>query len=125
MIPSDESDVIQKYLQDYMTLLGNKIDQYKNELNAQLSSYPRVLPSLEIIDQQLKEFVRLHHCDLLRKVNYQIAQLNTTILIHRFSQQLSSFNLTTTQVLSHISNRILFTLHLFCVCLFRMKSSLV
>ncbi len=82
-----------------MTLLGIKIDEYQNELNTQISSCPATLPSLQIIDKRLKEFVRLHHCDLLRKVNYQIVRLNTTILIHRFSQQLSSFSLTTTQVL--------------------------
>ena len=113
VIPSNESDVIQKYLQHYVTLLANKINEYQNQLNTQKSSCPATLPSPEIFDKQLKEFVRLHHCDLLRKVNYQIGQLNTKILIQRFSQQLSSFNLTTTQVLSSISNRILVTLHLF------------
>ena len=86
-----------------MTLLENKIHEYENQLHTQISSCPATLPSLEIIDKHLKEFVRLHHCDLLRKVNYQICQLNTNILIHRFSRQLSSFHLTTTQVLASIS----------------------
>ena len=42
----------------------------------QLKSCPSTLPhSLEIIDQKLKEFVRLHHLDLLRTINYQIMQI--------------------------------------------------
>ena len=53
---------------------------------------------LEIIDSRLKEFVRLHHLDLLRKINYQISKLNSNIHIEKFSKQLSSFHLTAKQV---------------------------
>lgn len=98
LIPSNEPEMIQKYLQDYVSLLQNKIDQYQNELNSQLSSHPTTLPSPQFIDIQLKEFVRLHHCDLLRAVKYQIAELNTTVSLSHLSKYLGTFELTSKQV---------------------------
>jgi hypothetical protein len=79
-------------------LLQNKIDQFTTELKAQSSTCPSTLHPLEIIDQKLKEFVRLHHLDLLRTINYQISKLNSNILIKKFSKQLSTFRLTAKQV---------------------------
>ena len=65
----------------------------------QSSTCPAKLSSsLEIIDQKLKEFVRLHHLDLLRTINYQINKLNSNIHIKSLSKQLLSFNLTMRQV---------------------------
>jgi len=91
--------MIQKYLQDYLILLHNKVDQYTNELRIQSTSCPSTLPhSLERIDSRLKEFIRLHHLDILRKINYQISKLNSKIHIEKFSKQLSSFHLTAKQV---------------------------
>ncbi len=81
-----------------MLLLQNKIDQFTAELMAQSSTCPSTLHPLEIIDQRLKEFVRLHHLDLLRAVNYQIYKLNSNTLIKKFSKQLSTFRLTPKQV---------------------------
>jgi hypothetical protein len=64
----------------------------------QTTECPSTLPRLEIIDPKLKEFVRLHHLDLLRTINYQISKSSSHILIEQFSKQLSSFHLTTKQV---------------------------
>jgi hypothetical protein len=95
---SNEPNIIQKYLADYLLLLQNKIDQFTAELMAQSSTCPSTLPTLKIMDQRLKEFVRLHHLDLLRTINYQISKLNSNILIKKFSKQLSTFRLTEKQV---------------------------
>ena len=65
IVPSSEPAIIQEYLRDYLISLQNKIDQYKTDLSTQIVSYPTTLPSLEIMDERLTEFVRLHHCDLL------------------------------------------------------------
>ncbi len=82
-----------------MALLWKQIDQSTTDLMTQSTSCPSTLPhSLEIIDSKLKEFVRLHHFDLLRTVNYQIYKLNSHIHITKLSKQLSSFRLTTKQV---------------------------
>jgi hypothetical protein len=93
IIQSNEPNTIQKYLEDYLILLRKKIGQYTSE-----SITESTLPRLERIDSRLKEFVRLHHLDLLRTINYQISKLNSHILIEQFSKQLSSFRLTTKQV---------------------------
>jgi hypothetical protein len=85
IIQSNEHSVIRKYLEDYLILLRKKIDQYTTELRTQSTSYPLTLPRLEIIDSRLKQFVRLHHLDLLRKINYQIFKLNSNIYIYKNS----------------------------------------
>ncbi|CAF1462144.1 unnamed protein product [Didymodactylos carnosus] len=51
------------------------------------------LPINEIIDKRLKEFVCLHHIDLLRKINYQVNKLKDNI----YEKQLSYYYLTTEQ----------------------------
>ncbi len=81
-----------------MILVQNKIDQFTTELMAQSSTCPSTLLPLEIVDQRLKQFVRLHHRDLLRIVKYQVSKLNRNILIKKFSKQLSRFGLTVKQV---------------------------
>ncbi len=106
IIQSNEPNIIQKYLEDYLILLRTKIDQYTTELRTQSTSCPSTLPRLEIIDSRLKEFVRLHHLNLLRTINYQICELNINIQIEKFSKQLSSFHLTTKQVPAFSSNLI-------------------
>jgi len=79
------------------------MNEYTTELITQLKSCPSTLPhSLEIVDQRLKEFVRLHHLDLLRTINYQICKLNFNIHIKKLSKQLSSYHLTIEQVVTYI-----------------------
>ncbi len=102
IIQSNEPDIIQKYLTDYVLLLQNKVDQLTTELMTQSRTCPSALPPLEIIDQRLKEFVRLHHLDLLRTINYQKSKLNTDILIKKFTKQLSAYCLTAKQVRTFI-----------------------
>ena len=98
IIASNEPSVIQQYLEDYLILLRDKIDQYSTELIAQSALCPSTLPRLEITDSKLQEFVRLHHLDLSRTIHYQIGKLNTNINIKKFSKQLSLFHLMTKQV---------------------------
>ena len=90
--------MIQKHLEDYVLLLQNKITQFKRELITQALSCPTSFESIQIIDQRLKEFVRLHHIDLLRTVSYQINKLKNKIYEKQLLQQLSAYNLTTEQV---------------------------
>jgi len=98
IIPSNEPDIIQNYLEDYLKLLRKKIDQYTTELTLQSTVYPSTLPHLESIDSKLKEFVRLHHLDLSRTISYRISKLNININIKKFAKQLSVFHLTAKQV---------------------------
>ncbi|CAF4988162.1 unnamed protein product, partial [Rotaria magnacalcarata] len=69
IMESNENDSIQKSLEEYLILLKNRINQHENELMMQLSSCPTTLNSLEMIDQRLKEFVRLRHVDLHQAID--------------------------------------------------------
>ena len=93
----NEHHLIEKHLKDYVALLHDKIHRYTTELNQQLSSYPFTSISYEIIDLRLKEFVRLHHIDLLRTVNYQVNKFRDHIQEKELSQQLESFPSTSEQ----------------------------
>ena len=95
---SNERDNIQESLEEYLMLLKNRIDQHENELIIQSSSCPTTLHSLEMIDQRLKDFVRLHHIDLVRIVNYQKNKLKDIIYEKRLFNQISSYHLTEVQV---------------------------
>ena len=99
IIQSDEPTIIQKYLEDCVILIHNKIEQYTTELMTLSSSYPLTLPPLELIDKRLKEFVRLHHIDLIRTINYQINKFKDQIHEKQLFQHFSSYHLGTEQVL--------------------------
>ena len=64
---------------------------------------------MDTMDERLKEFVRLHHLDLLRRTSYQAHRLKDDINEEGLLHQLSSFQLTNTQV-------ILFTMDERTVC---------
>jgi hypothetical protein len=83
-----------------LKLLRYKIDQYTNELTVQSSSCPSTLSTLEVIDHRLKEFVRLHHIDILRIINYQVNKLKGNIYEKQIFKQLSSYYLTAEQVIT-------------------------
>ena len=104
IIRSNEPSIIQKYLEDYLILLQNRMNQYKIELTTQALSCPVTLitqstMSLEIIDQKLNEFVRLHHLNLERHINYHISKLRGLIREKQLVQELSSYPLTNEQVI--------------------------
>ena len=92
--------MIQKYIEDYLIVLRTKMNAYTMALATQSSSYLSTLSPLEIIDTKLKEFVRLHHIDLLRTVNYQAHKIKDTIYDKELFQQLSYYYLTSEQVIS-------------------------
>ena len=99
IIQSDRVSVIQKYIEDYLILLRAKINDLAIELATQSSSCPSTLPPFEVIDTRLKEFVRLHHIDLIRTVNYRTNKLKDDIREKQLFQQLSYYYLTSEQVL--------------------------
>lgn len=79
-------------IKETVTILRNKIDQCTNNLLVQSSSRPNKLLELEIIDIRLKEFVRLHHIDLLRTIRYEKKNLEDFIYERYLLYQLSSFH---------------------------------
>ncbi len=97
-IQSNEDSVIQKNLEDYVILVRNKIDEYTTQLMTQASSCPFQLSDLEIMDKRLKEFVHLHHLDLLRVVKYRVTKLKDNIQEKQLYKQLSYYYLSKEQV---------------------------
>ena len=66
---------------------------------AQISFCPSTLCPLEVIDIRLKEFVRLHHIDLIRRINYKVNKAKSNAHEKLLFKQLSYYYLTTGHVI--------------------------
>ncbi|UJR12871.1 hypothetical protein I4U23_017045 [Adineta vaga] len=66
-------------------------------ISEQSLSLPSTLTPIEVIDRRLKEFVCLHHIDLLRTVNYQVNKLKDEIYEKQLFKQLTFYYLTADQ----------------------------
>ena len=78
IVQSKEPKIIQTYLEEYLILLQNRMNQYTVELTTQSLSCPAVLlantnMSFEMLDRRLNDFVRLHHLDLISWIQLIIA----------------------------------------------------
>ena len=105
IVRSNEPNIIQSYLEDYVILLQNRMNEYTVELTTQSLSCPvtlltKISMSLEMLDQRLNDFVRLHHLDLKRQVNYHISKLRDTIREKELVQESSLYPVTSEQVIS-------------------------
>lgn len=91
IVQSTKHTVVQKYLEDFLALLRDKIDEYTTDLTNQFLSCPTALSPLDIIDGRLKEFVRLHHLDFIRAIRYRIHQFKADIHEKQLSKELSYY----------------------------------
>ena len=98
LIQSNELNIIQKYVERYLVSLQGKIGHCDVQLCEQSSSDQWTLSSLQTLDLRLYEFVRLHHIDLLKSINYRINKLNDSIYEKQLYEQLSSYHLSVEQV---------------------------
>ena len=98
LIQANELNIIQKYVEGYLVSLQRKIGHCEVQLSEQSSSGQWTLTSLQTLDLRLYEFVRLHHIDLLKSINYRINKLNDSIYEKQLSDQLSSCRLSVEQV---------------------------
>ena len=92
----DDHDV-ENFLQEYLHQLQQQLDQCTTELISQAVSCPKSIP-LSLMESPLQEFVRLHHLDLNRRINFQINTFRDHIHEQELCQQLSSYPLTHKQV---------------------------
>lgn len=86
------------YLQDQLLVLKETITRYEIELRHHLHTCPFRMAGGETIDVHLKEFVRLHHLDLIRSINYQLNRFRDDLEEKRLAQQLQTYRLTIEQV---------------------------
>jgi len=95
----NNNDHIENFLKEYLIQLQQQFDQCTAQLINQALSCPQSM-QLSLIESQLKEFVRLHHLDLTRKINFQINKFKDHIREKELFQQLqSSYPLTNEQVI--------------------------
>ena len=114
-VQSDKFTVIQKYLEDDLLLLRNKTDQLTSQLTAQSLSCPPTLHALDMIDERLREFVRLHHIDLMRTVRYRVTKLKDETREKVLFKQLSYYYLDTAQVTAENQTDFTLSCHFYCV----------
>ncbi|CAF1513999.1 unnamed protein product [Adineta ricciae] len=91
IVQSTQHTVVQKYLEEFLVLLRDKIDEYTTELTDQSLSCPPALSPLDIIDGRLKEFVRLHHLDFIRAIRYRIHKFKADIHEKQLGKELSYY----------------------------------
>ncbi|CAF1690695.1 unnamed protein product, partial [Adineta ricciae] len=91
IVQSTQHTVVQKYLEEFLVLLCDKINEYTTELTDQSLNCPPALSPLDIIDGRLKEFVRLHHLDFIRANHYRIHQFKADIHEKQLGKELSFY----------------------------------
>lgn len=109
IVQSNEPKIVQMYLEDYLILLQNRMNQYAVEITTQSVSCPvgfltKTGMSLEMLDAALNDFVRLHHLHLKREVNYQISRLRDAIRVKELDEESSLYPITSEQVTSRCVN---------------------
>lgn len=98
-VPVDHQHLTGQYIEEYLGFLNAKLTEYEAELEQHRSLYPSVMPAdVETIDLRLHEFVRLHHVDLMRLIQYQINRFRDEIEEKRLLEQLVQYSFTKEQV---------------------------
>ncbi|CAF1366004.1 unnamed protein product [Adineta ricciae] len=105
MAQIDNYEHVEKFIKGYLIQLQEKFDQCTTQLINQALSCPKSIDLL-LIENQLKEFVRLHHLDLTRKTYFQVNKFKDHIYEKELFQQLSSYPLTTGQCLEEYESTI-------------------
>lgn len=85
---TNDFDQVEQFLNESLLKLQETFDQYSVQLISQATSCPSSL-DLIVIEDRLKEFVRLHHLDLIRRIQYQLHHFQGYLQEQELSQQLS------------------------------------
>lgn len=92
--PIDHQHLTGQYMQDYLLVLNDKLARYETELGQDLYAYPFISITPEMIDIRLREFVRVHHLDLIRLTSDQVNRFEDQLQERRLSQPLATCHLT-------------------------------
>ncbi|CAF1488984.1 unnamed protein product [Rotaria magnacalcarata] len=96
MTKTNDYDLTEKFLNILVNQTQHKVDQCTTELLSQSLSCPKTL-FLSHVESRLVEFIRLHHIDLIRKINYQVNKFKDLIRETQLFETLSSYSLTNEQ----------------------------
>lgn len=95
---SNDPIVVKRYLRERIGSLQRLINSCAVQLDRQAAANQWTFSSIEMLDTRLKEFVRLHHMDLAKSINYRIHQFNDRVREQQIFQQLSTCQLSAEQV---------------------------
>ncbi|CAF4750370.1 unnamed protein product [Rotaria socialis] len=96
MAKTNDYDLTETFFNKLVNQIQHTVDQCTTELLSQSLSCPKTL-LLSHIESRLVEFVRLHHIDLIRKLNYQVNKFKDLIRETQLFETLSSYSLTNEQ----------------------------
>jgi galactitol-specific phosphotransferase system IIB component len=98
MAKTNEPEICQEFVMTQLTNIKHQLDQCNMELIGQTqSSISILLPSIEILDNCLKEYVYLQQNYLFKSIDNQLIRYKDDIYDQKLYQQLSAYHLTTTQ----------------------------
>ncbi|CAF1097900.1 unnamed protein product [Rotaria magnacalcarata] len=96
MAKTNDYDLTETFLNKLVSQIQHTVDQCTTELLSQSLSCPKTL-FLSHVESRLLEFIRLHHIDLIRKINYQVNKFKDLIRETQLFETLSSYSLTNEQ----------------------------
>jgi len=98
MAKTNDSDLFQEYLMNYIETIKKQIDQYQIELTKQSAFYPIKLLSLDQIDHGLKEFVNCQRKYLLTRNDKQLIKFKDNIEENELFEIITNYYPTIDQV---------------------------
>ncbi|CAF2764299.1 unnamed protein product [Rotaria sp. Silwood2] len=84
-----DSDQVEHFLRTQLVNRQQTFEECSIQLTSQATSCP-ITMKFSSIEDRLKEFVRLHHLDLVRRIHFQINDFKGRIIEHELFQQWSS-----------------------------------
>ena len=99
MAKTDQPVICQQYVMEKLVEIQRQLDECNVELVRQIqsSSISNFLPSIEIIDNYLKEYVSLQEKYLFKRIENQLSIFQNDIHDQKLYHQLSDYKLTTIQ----------------------------
>ena len=89
LVQTNDFDQVEQFLNESLVNLQGTFDQYSIQLMSQATSCPSSL-DLIVVEDRLKEFVRLRHLDLIRRIQYQLHHFQGYLQEQELTRQLSS-----------------------------------
>lgn len=98
-MPEHHQHLTGRYIQDYLHLLNEKMNQYKVKLQENRHNCPHSMAAnTEKLDVRLYNYVRLHQLNFLRLSQYQANRFKDDIQETKLLQQLEKYSFTNEQV---------------------------
>ncbi|CAF4465710.1 unnamed protein product, partial [Rotaria magnacalcarata] len=98
MAKTNQSELIENYIMTQLAMIDDQIEQCIMELSRQAQSespIPILLPSLEIMDIELKKYVRVQQHHLLKRMDDQLNRCKNDIRDQHLHRQLFTYPLLT------------------------------